>query len=151
MADRPSWDDVWFQTAEVIATRSLCSRAQVGCIIVASDQTVVSCSYNGPPPAYSVTGSCVNWCERVISNDSSSNYDLCPSSHAEINGIARSDYSRLVGATLYCNQSVCMNCAKAIAAAGIIRVVHRTEGFEYRNPHKVEKFLEACGVTVVIY
>ena len=147
---RPSWDDVWMQMSEVIATRSLCSRAQVGCVIVAEDQTVLSASYNGVPPLYDVSGPCSNWCPRSRGEGGVGNvYDNCPAVHAESNGIARLDRSRVRGATAYVNRSVCRTCAKLIAAAGISRVVHRvTENDQHRDPEGVEEFLQQCGVQV---
>ena len=152
-SERPTWDEIWHQMAEIISTRSKCDRAKIGCVIVAKDQTVISASYNGPPPGYSVEGTCTNWCDRAKGRDSlDSNYDACPSSHAEINGIARADFSRILGATLYCNQAVCMNCAKAIAASGVSKVVHYVdEKSLHRNPNEVEQFLERCGVEVERY
>lgn len=148
--DRPSWDDIWFQMSEVIATRSLCSRAQVGCVIVADDQTVLSASYNGTAPLMEVSGPCTGWCGRARGEgELDAGYALCPAVHAESNGIARLDRSRVRGATAYVNRSVCHTCAKLIAAAGISRVVHRvTEDDLHRDPDGVEEFLRQCGVSV---
>lgn len=145
---RPSWDEVWLSMADNIARRSLCSRAQVGCVIVASDQTVLSASYNGPPPGYEVSGSCVNWCPRARGDASLDNtYDNCPSAHAEANGVARLDRSRVKGATVYVNRAMCLQCAKLVAAAGVTRVVHRVlEEDMHRDPDGVEQFLWECGV-----
>lgn len=153
-SSRPSWDEIWFGIAEIISTRSLCSRAQVGCVIVAEDQTVISCSYNGPPPGYE-TGSkfdddrCKHWCERCITGDNDSSYGSCPSNHAEANAVVRADWSRIRGATAYVTGSCCITCAKLLAAAGVVRVAHRVNEHEaYRNPDKVETFLRNCDVQV---
>lgn len=134
--------------ADNIARRSLCSRAQVGCVIVASDQTVLSASYNGPPPGYEVSGSCTFWCPRGRGDAPLNNtYDNCPSAHAEANGVARLDRSRVKGATVYVNRSMCLQCAKLVAAAGVTRVVHRvTEDDMHRDPLGVELFLGECGL-----
>lgn len=148
--DRPSWDDVWMAAAENVARRSLCSRAQVGAVIVASDQTVLSQSYNGPPPGYKVEGPCSLWCPRARGEGGTGNlYDNCPSVHAEANGVARLDRSRVQGATVYVNRSMCLQCAKLSAAAGVSRVVHRvTEDDLHRDPDGVEEFLRKCGITI---
>jgi dCMP deaminase len=137
--------------SDIIALRSKCSRAQVGCVIVSSDQTVLSASYNGPPPEYPAEGPCTLWCPRARGEGGlGSTYDNCPSAHAETNGIARADHSRTHGATAYVSRASCIGCAKALAAAGVTRLVHRVEEIDaHRNPEATEEFLRKCGVTVV--
>ena len=45
---RPSWDDVWMETARVLARRSADERNQVGAVIVTTDNTqVLAVGYNG--------------------------------------------------------------------------------------------------------
>ncbi len=148
---RPTWDETWLECAHVMSRRSRCSRAQVGAVIVAEDQTVVSASYNGPPSGLDVDGDCSNWCPRAMrGRDLSPTYDDCPAAHAESNAIARADFSRMRGATCYVSTSCCKGCAKMLANAGIARVVFMHEdGRDYRNPEETEKFLEACGIDVV--
>lgn len=148
---RSEWEQVWIETAKTISNRSKCSRAQIGAVIVDAGQNVLASSYNGPPPGWKTpTDQCKDWCPRAQSQPSSgADYDSCPSSHAEINAIARTDHSRIRGATVYVTGSMCMNCAKAVAAAEIARVVHVvTESDSHRNPDLVEQFLEKCGITV---
>lgn len=148
---RPSWDEVWMRMAQIMGERSKCSRAQVGCVIVSADQSVLSASYNGPPPNYPAEGSCSNWCPRAQGKgDLGSTYDNCPSAHAETNGIARADHSRIIGATAYVNRASCIGCAKALAAAGVVRLVHIVgDNDMHRNPEATEDFLRQCGVQVV--
>lgn len=147
---RPTWDEVWMDFADTIAKRSKCSRAIVGCVIVDKDQNVLSASYNGPPSSYTAEGPCSSWCPRAQGiGGTSSSYDNCPSVHAEQNGIARVDRSRSVGATAYVTRSCCVTCAKLLAAAGIVRVVHRVDSIDFhRNPTEVEEFLKQCNVQV---
>lgn len=148
--DRPSWDDVWMEAALNISRRSLCSRAQVGSVIVASDQTVLSQSYNGAPPGLAVSGTCNNWCPRAQGKGELNNsYDNCFAVHSEANGVARLDRSRVKGATVYVNRSMCLQCAKLVSAAGVSRVVHQvSEEDLHRDPEAVEEFLRECGVAV---
>ena len=152
---RPSWDDVWSRMADTMSERSKCSRAQIGCVIVAEDQTVISTGYNGPPAKYwsvPIDGhrGCENWCERARQGHTDSAYSTCPSNHAEANAIVRADWSRLNNATTYVTGSVCFTCAKLLASAGIKRVVHRVHDSDaHRDPEKVEGFLRKCGVKVV--
>lgn len=147
---RPTWDEVWMSFADSIARRSKCTRAQVGCVIVSSTQSVLSASYNGPPPNYPADGPCSLWCPRAQGlGGLGSVYDNCPASHAEQNGIARADHSMMIGATAYVSRASCITCAKALAASGVIRLVHRVEEIDqHRNPEATEDFLRKCGLTV---
>lgn len=147
---RPTWDETWMAMAEIIAKRSKCSRAQIGCVIVAGDQTVVAASYNGAPPNMVTDGSCSHWCPRAINGDADTDYTSCVSSHAEMNAIARSDWSRLKEATVYTTGTTCYNCAKLIAGAGVTRLVHAVRDTDtHRDPLGVESRLKAYGVEVI--
>lgn len=148
--DRPSWDETWLECAHVMSRRSRCSRAKVGAVIVADDQTVVSASYNGPPRNFEAEGPCTNWCPRARGDsEPSPTYDDCPSAHAEANAIARADFSRMKGATIYVSTSCCKGCAKLLANSGIKRVVFQSEeGRDYRNPQETIDFLRECGIEV---
>lgn len=151
--DRPSWDEVWMTTAAAVASRSLCSRAKVGAVIVSSDNVVRAASYNGPPPTYPhANRECKDWCPRAIASETgelSPTYDDCPSSHAEMNALARADTSRLAGATLYVTGAVCYQCAKVIPQTGITRVVHHvSEDEAHRRPDEVEAFLRRMHVHI---
>lgn len=150
---RPGWDDVWMALADNIARRSKCTRARVGAVIVDIDQNVVSAAYNGPPRNFVAEGPCTNWCPRSQgTDDPSPTYDDCVTAHAEANAIARSDYSRLQGGTIYISTSPCKGCAKIFANSGVTRVVYRDEaGRDYRNPQATREFLEQCSMDVVIY
>jgi dCMP deaminase len=148
---RQTWDETWLEQACVMTKRSRCDRAQVGAVIVAPDETVISTSYNGPPRRLPVAGRCTNWCPRAQgSTDLSPTYDDCPSAHAEANAIARADYSRMQSSTIYISTSPCKGCAKILANSGIVRVVFKHEdGREYRNPEATIDFLRECGIEVV--
>lgn len=156
---RPEWDDVWMALADNIARRSRCCRAQVGAVIVDSEQNVVAVSYNGPPKGFDTNGSdtddCSMWCPRsqnVENKDLSPTYDDCVTAHAEANAVARADFSRMQGGTIYISTSPCKSCAKIFANSGIVRVVYRDEaGREYRNSSATRTFIEECGLEVTIY
>ena len=45
---RPNWDEYFMRIAEVVASRSNCSRRQVAAVIV-KDQRIISTGYNGTP------------------------------------------------------------------------------------------------------
>lgn len=150
---RPTWDAVWMQVADTIAKRSLCSRAQVGCVIVAEDQSVLAASYNGPPAGYEVSGECNSWCPRAMGiGGTTAAYDNCPTVHAEVNACARASSVRTSSATGYCTNPPCANCCKTLAASGITRMVYRlSEQDRHRNPEASEEFLRSCGIEVIIW
>jgi len=120
--------------ARVWATNSYCKRRQVGALIV-KDRMIISDGYNGTPSGFE------NECEDE--NNRSKPYVL----HAEANAItkvAKSNNSS-EGATLYITASPCMDCAKLVIQAGIIRVVYADE---YRIIDGIE-LLEKAGIEVV--
>lgn len=149
---RPSWDEVWMQVAESIASRSRCSRAQIGAVIVSKDQRVSSTGYNGPAACLPVEGDCVNWCPRaqgVVPLDNT--YDSCPSIHSEANALLYVDRSRIEGGTIYITDVPCFQCAKLVSNSGIKRVVTKISGTaSYRRPELTIDYFENCGIEVTI-
>ena len=98
--------------ARIWAENSYCKRRQVGALLV-KDKMIISDGYNGTPSGFE------NECEDE--NNVSKPYVL----HAEANAItkvAKSNNSS-EGSTLYITTSPCMECAKLIIQAGIVRVV----------------------------
>lgn len=156
---RPSWDDVWIDVSMNIASRSLCVRAKVGAVIVDGTNRIVSTGYNGPPSGFDHGNlECTEWCGRAssaayVGSDKmlKSDYSDCPALHAEANALMAADRSTWQGGTIYVLGDVCFSCAKLIANSGLSDVVvHRDEPREYRNPTHTYKFLERCGITVVV-
>lgn len=132
---RPSWDKYFINIAEVVSTRSHDAETKVGCVIVDANNRVISTGYNGFPPG----------CEdNNLPNTRPDKYLYML--HAEINAIAtcRTD---LKNSTIYITISCCQDCAKAITAAGISRVVfgkvYKNSDFEF-----TKKFLKQVGVKV---
>jgi dCMP deaminase len=106
------FDIRYLDMARIWATNSYCKRRQVGALIV-KDRMIISDGYNGTPSGFE------NECEDE--NNHTKPYVL----HAEANAItkvAKSNNSS-DGATLYITSSPCLECAKLIIQAGIIRVV----------------------------
>ena len=67
---RPSDAENFLAIADVVAQRSLCSRAQVGAVIVSLDQIIVSTGRNGPPRFFQHNEQpCTSWCERAKQAD----------------------------------------------------------------------------------
>ena len=126
-------DERYMRMARIWAENSYCKRRQVGALLV-KNQIIISDGYNGTPSGFE------NNCEDE--NFVSLPYVL----HAEANAItkvARSNNSS-DGATLYVTASPCIECAKLIIQAGIVRVVY---GEEYRIRDGIDLLREA-GITV---
>lgn len=103
--------------ASIWAQNSYCKRRQVGALMV-KNKMIISDGYNGTPSGFE------NICEDE--NNRTKPYVL----HAEANAItkvAKSNNSS-DGATLYVTSSPCLECAKLIIQAGIMRVVY-SEGY----------------------
>lgn len=127
-------DRRYMRMARIWAENSYCVRRQVGALIV-KDKMIISDGYNGTPVGF----------ENICENEDgfTKPYVL----HAEANAItkiARSN-NNSNGATLYVTTSPCIECAKLIIQAGIIRVVY---GEEYHVMDGID-LLKRAGVEVV--
>lgn len=113
---RPGWDEYFLRMARLVATRATCPRRHVGAVLV-RDYRVVATGYNGSVPGepHCRDVGCLmdnGHCIRCI--------------HAELNALLQCAVSTQTsgGATLYCTDFPCMNCAKALVQAGVVRVVY---------------------------
>jgi dCMP deaminase len=152
---RPDWDATWLAAAKVTSLRSLCSGAQVGCVIVSADNRILASGYNGPPAGFEHSNRVCStgWCPRadLQPSDRSADYEDCPSLHAEANAISVSDYHTRCGGTIYVTSHVCWGCAKLIANSGIKRVVVLTDRVDmHRNPERSYQFLGELGVALSV-
>lgn len=126
-------DERYLRMARIWSENSYCKRRQVGALIV-KDKSIISDGYNGTPSGFE------NLCEDE--NDRTKPYVL----HAEANAItkvAKSGNSS-DGSTLYVTASPCIECAKLIIQAGIVRVVYSEL---YRCCDGIE-LLEKAGIQV---
>ena len=124
----------YMRMARIWAENSYCVRRQVGALIV-KDKMIISDGYNGTPVGF----------ENICENEDgfTKPYVL----HAEANAItkiARSN-NNSYGATLYVTTSPCIECAKLIIQAGIVRVVY---GEEYHLTDGID-LLKRAGIEVV--
>lgn len=124
----------YLDMAAIWAQNSYCKRRQVGALLV-KNKMIISDGYNGTPSGFE------NICEDQ--NNQTKPYVL----HAEANAItkvARSNNSS-DGATLYVTSSPCIECAKLIIQAGIVRVVFS----ENYRVHDGIELLQRAGVEIV--
>ena len=139
--------------AQKLAKRSLCSRDQVGAIIVDANQKVIGEGYNGPPKNFwHNSESCVNWCARAAEQGKKErDYSDCPSLHAEANALMMSDRSLRRGGTIYVTSHTCMGCAKLISNSGIVRVVVAAVAeHEHRRSDSTYLWLIKLGIPVMV-
>jgi len=128
------FDKRYLQMASIWAQNSYCKRRKVGALIV-KERMIISDGYNGTPAGFE------NICEDE--DYKTKPYVL----HAEANAItkvAKSNNSS-EGATLYITASPCIECAKLIIQAGIIRVVFS----ELYTKNEGIDLLKRAGVEIV--
>lgn len=129
---RPSWDEVWIETAGLIAQRSYDPRHQVGSVVVSDDNTqVLAVGYNG-----NYSGG-PNEVESSTPGESGM-------IHAEINALLKLDYNNPKRKKLYVTLSPCRMCAKAIVNSGIDEVIYSEE---YRDTSSLE-ILKDAGIQI---
>ena len=134
---RPSWDEYFIGTAILIASRSTCSRLNVGCVIVSANEhknRIIAAGYNGFLPGAPHT-SCIRDGHEIATV------------HAEQNAI--SDAARrgvsLNGAIAYITHFPCINCAKLLISSGIkaIKYLH-----DYHNDDLVLELAKNSSVEI---
>ena len=120
MSERPSWDQIWSEFADMISQRSVDPKHKVGVVIVTDDNTqVLSVGYNGDQKG---GPNCRESLERGHSGFI----------HAEINALIKCDYNHPKRKKMYMTLSPCDVCAKAIINAGISEVIY-TEVYPASN------------------
>ena len=134
--NRPTWDEYFLKLAMLASERATCPRMHCGCVLVKS-RFVLATGYNGSlpgqPHCYDVGCLIVdNHCVRT--------------NHAEINALVQATTHgvNIKGAAAYITNMSCTNCAKALIAAGIERVVV----FSDYHETLATKFFTDSGVEV---
>jgi dCMP deaminase len=121
--------------AQLLAKRSTCRRAQVGCVVVTDDNCrVLAVGYNGG--AKGVFNDCL-----------SDEPGKCGHLHAEVNALIKLNYNEPARKKLYTTTMPCLSCAVAIINACIHEVIYLTE---YRLTEGV-KLLEQANVCIRKY
>jgi dCMP deaminase len=134
---RPGWDRTWIAVAGAIAARSACSVRRVGAVVVTADNAAHWAGYNGPPAGLQEavnetwdprgSGACGFYCPQGSGRHGSFSephrWFGCPSVHAEVNALMKSDPDRRRGGTVYVTAAPCWKCALAVANSGAARLV----------------------------
>lgn len=115
MSERPQWDEYFLKLAMLASERATCPRMHCGCVLV-KNKNVIATGYNGSIPG---DDHCEDVGCLVIENH------CVRTNHAEMNALmqAARHGNSVVGATAYVTNMPCTTCAKALIAAGVIRVV----------------------------
>lgn len=150
-------DKRYLEIADIWSRNSQAERLKVGAIIV-KDNMIISDGFNGTPSGFD------NWCEdyyhpktgeliKATSQECFNEVVRCGFDlktkpevlHAEANAITKVAKSTQScdGATLYCTDACCIECAKLIIQSGIKRFVYsrpfrKTEGIELLKKAKIE-------------
>lgn len=144
MSSRPSWDQYFLDIAAVVATRSTCTRKQVGAVIVDSRHRLISCGYNGSPAG---GAHCTDEGVGCLLKDIDGKTSCIRTIHAEANALAYAGTEgfRTRGWTMYVTVTPCYECAKLIIQAGVQRVVYR-EHYSSRNTDLVAQLFRESSV-----
>ena len=123
---RKSWNEYFMEITEMVASRSTCDRAFVGCVVVNKDHRIVSTGYNG-----SVAGN--PHCSEV--GHTMRDGHCIATIHAEMNALlyCAKEGIPVKGCTAYVTHFPCLNCSKALIQAGIEKIY-------YKNAYRVDDY-----------
>lgn len=111
---RKSWSEYFMDLAILVAERSTCDRAHVGCVITKNNR-IISTGYNGSPHGMP---HCDDYGHLMIGGH------CVRTVHAEANAIihAKEDLS---GAIVYITHQPCVNCSNLLSMVGASKVYYR--------------------------
>lgn len=123
---RKSWDEYFMEITEIVATRSTCDRAFVGCILVNKDNRIVSTGYNG-----SLSGN--PSCDEI--GHTMRDGHCIATIHAEMNALlyCAKEGITVKGCKCYVTHFPCLNCTKALLQAGITEIY-------YKDDYRVDEY-----------
>ena len=130
---RPSWDEYFKQLVLLTSSRSSCERLNVGCILV-KDNRIIAQGYNG------YVAGCSH--EMIIKDGHN-----IATIHAEQNTIidcAKRGVS-CDNSTAYITHFPCYNCAKLMAAAGIVEIKYIED---YNNDILVSNLANNLNISI---
>lgn len=115
---RKSWHEYFIEITEMVASRSTCDRAYVGCLLVNDDHRIVSTGYNG-----SVSGN--PHCSQI--GHQMRDGHCIATIHAEMNALLYCAKEGIAtkGTTAYITHFPCLNCTKSLIQAGITAIYYQ--------------------------
>lgn len=125
----------------MVASRSTCDRAMVGCVLVNRDHRIVSTGYNG-----SVSGN--PHCDDV--GHTMRDGHCIATIHAEMNAIlyCAKEGIPTKGTICYVTHFPCLNCTKALIQAGICEIIYKDD---YRVDEYAVELFEKNNIPVRKY
>lgn len=136
MSKRKDWKEYFMQITELVASRSTCDRAWVGCVLVNDNNRIVSTGYNG-----SVSGN--PHCDNV--GHTMRDGHCIATIHAEMNALlycAKEGIS-VKNCSAYVTHFPCLNCTKALIQAGIKNIYYKSD---YRLDEYAIQLMDGNGV-----
>lgn len=136
MNNRISWDQYFMNIADVVKTRSLDPKTQVGAVIVSlKDNRIISTGYNSI--CAGMDDSSIDWTDR--------DYIHQIVIHAEMNAVLYAQ-SKFEDAILYSTLSPCKDCIKLLSATKIRKIIYKDE---YKDIDYVVKLCKFFGIELV--
>ncbi len=139
---RQTWDEYFLTLAKHVSTRATCDRLHAGRVLV-RDKRILATGYNGSLPG-------ADHCDDV--GHLLMNGHCIATIHAETNAVANAARAGVstMGATAYVTHTPCWNCIKALAAAGVRRIVFERS---YQNaadthPDNIDEITAKAGIIV---
>ncbi|MDK8281271.1 MAG: deaminase [Peptoniphilus lacrimalis] len=135
---RKSWDEYFMEITRLVAQRSTCDRAFVGCVLVNSDHRIVSTGYNGTA---SGNPHCIDVGHRMRDGH------CIATIHAEMNALlyCAKEGIPAKGSICYVTHFPCLNCTKALIQAGISAIYYHEA---YRVDDYALEILERNNVSL---
>ncbi|QUI30653.1 cell division protein DedD [Streptomyces alfalfae] len=129
MSKRPDWQEWALGIADAVATRGECVRSKVGAVLLDRKRRVVMSGHNGTVAGKPscLDGHCPRGRTTYDQVPSGSDYGNCISLHAEENLLIHARREDLEGGTVFVTRAPCYRCMPRLEAAGVFRVVWRTE------------------------
>lgn len=137
---RPALIEYFLKIANVVATRSTCSRRQVGAVITDGYGYLLSTGYNGVPKGQP---HCIDTPCAGVAYPVGEGLDVCRAQHAEVNAITHCRDLQSAS-ILYCTTSPCMSCAKLIGATNINIVYYEGDIYD----EEAIQYLRSIGALV---
>lgn len=135
---RKTWNEYFMEITQLVAERSTCDRAYVGCVLVNKDNRIVSTGYNGTA---SGNPHCIDVGHRMRDGH------CIATIHAEINALlyCAKEGIAVKGAKCYVTHFPCLNCTKALIQAGITSIYYHEA---YRVDDYCLELLEKNNITL---
>ena len=136
---RPNLINYFMDIAKLVATRSTCTRRQVGAIIV-KNKHIISTGYNGAPSnlPHCTDGKCMREQQDIPSGE---RYEMCNAVHAEMNAVVQAAKlgASVDGAFMVCTHYPCVMCARIIVNAGIKHIYYDCKSVDNKSVEILKK------------